>query len=271
MLYDFWMGRELNPRLPGVMWDLKEWCELYPGLIGWAVLNLCMAVRQYDLHGYGEDHFRSPNAPHSHTTRRGTRDRGQPHASHFQHRDGQDSKEAMHSKHLLAVSTSMVLVNVFQFIYVLDALYHEPAILTTMDITTDGFGFMLVFGDLAWVPFTYTTQARFLAANAVPLGAWGVLAITALNVVGYVTFRGSNSQKDAFRRDPKGPPGEHNSEPSSCSQKDAFRPQQALWCHATLSATAVRHLKTLETKTGRSLIISGWWGIARHINYTGDW
>jgi hypothetical protein len=27
-----------------------------------------------------------------------------------------------------------------------------------MDITTDGFGFMLAFGDLAWVPFTYTLQ-----------------------------------------------------------------------------------------------------------------
>lgn len=43
-----------------------------------------------------------------------------------------------------------------------DALYFEKAILTTMDITTDGFGFMLAFGDLAWVPFTYTLQARFL-------------------------------------------------------------------------------------------------------------
>jgi hypothetical protein len=49
-----------------------------------------------------------------------------------------------------------------QFIYVLDALYFEKAILTTMDITTDGFGFMLAFGDLAWVPFTYSLQARFL-------------------------------------------------------------------------------------------------------------
>jgi hypothetical protein len=42
--------------------------------------------------------------------------------------------------------------------YVVDALFHEKAILTTMDITTDGFGFMLVFGDLAWVPFTYSLQ-----------------------------------------------------------------------------------------------------------------
>ena len=36
----------------------------------------------------------------------------------------------------------------------------RQAILTTMDITTDGFGFMLAFGDLSWVPFTYSLQAR---------------------------------------------------------------------------------------------------------------
>ena len=30
-----------------------------------------------------------------------------------------------------------------------------------MDIIHDGFGFMLVFGDLVWVPFLYTLQARY--------------------------------------------------------------------------------------------------------------
>lgn len=32
-LYDFFMGRELNPRIAG--FDLKYFCELRPGLIGW--------------------------------------------------------------------------------------------------------------------------------------------------------------------------------------------------------------------------------------------
>ncbi len=60
------------------------------------------------------------------------------------------------------VSMSMLLVCVFQFIYVLDALWFEKAILSTMDIVHDGFGFMLAFGDLVWVPFTYSLQARYL-------------------------------------------------------------------------------------------------------------
>merc|ERR1719221_2219722 len=61
-----------------------------------------------------------------------------------------------------SVSGPMMLVNAFQGLYVWDALYQERAILSTMDITTDGFGYMLAFGDLAWVPFTYGLQARYL-------------------------------------------------------------------------------------------------------------
>ena len=33
----------------------------------------------------------------------------------------------------------------------------------------------------------------------------------------------------------------------------------------------VAHLQTIKTATGRELIVSGWWGLARKINYTGDW
>ena len=45
----------------------------------------------------------------------------------------------------------------------------QEAVLTTMDIKHDGFGFMLAFGDLAWVPFTYSLQAQFLLYHPQPL------------------------------------------------------------------------------------------------------
>lgn len=53
-MYDLWMGRELNPRvtLGPLALDLKEFCELYPGLIGWALINLGMAHKQLALHGW---------------------------------------------------------------------------------------------------------------------------------------------------------------------------------------------------------------------------
>ncbi|KIJ11285.1 hypothetical protein PAXINDRAFT_15821 [Paxillus involutus ATCC 200175] len=51
-----------------------------------------------------------------------------------------------------------------------DATTYQPAIFTTMDITTDGFGFMLSVGDLTWVPFVYSLQARYLIFKPVELG-----------------------------------------------------------------------------------------------------
>ena len=183
--YDFFMGRELNPRWGTFDW--KEFCELRPGLIGWMILNAAMMMKQYERLGY--------------------------------------------------VTGSMILINIFQGLYVWDALYQERAILTTMDITTDGFGFMLVFGDLAWVPFTYSLQARYLVDHD-PQLHWTMLAlIVGVNIIGYLIFRGANGQKDAFRRDPNSLP----------------------------------HLTFLQTKRGTKLLTSGWWGMARKINYTGDW
>lgn len=188
-IYDFFMGRELNPRSLNESFDWKEFCELRPGLIGWAILNAAFASVQKQKLGY--------------------------------------------------VSGSMVLVNIFQGLYVWDALYQERAILTTMDITTDGFGFMLVFGDMAWVPFLYSLQARYLVDHDPNLGFISLAAILLVNFIGYSIFRGANSQKDAFRRNPEG--------------------------------ENVKHLQFLQTKRGTKLLTSGYWGMARKINYTGDW
>ena len=43
--YDFFMGHELNPRIGN--FDLKFFCEMRPGLIGWMMLNLVFLVKDY--------------------------------------------------------------------------------------------------------------------------------------------------------------------------------------------------------------------------------
>lgn len=57
----------------------------------------------------------------------------------------------------------------------------QEAVLTTMDITHEGFGFMLAFGDLVWVPFTYSLQAHFLLYHPQPLGLPRALLICLIN------------------------------------------------------------------------------------------
>jgi hypothetical protein len=52
----------------------------------------------------------------------------------------------------------------------------QGAILSTPDINYEGFGFMLAFGDLVWVPFIFSIQARFLAQHPYVMSLWcGVL------------------------------------------------------------------------------------------------
>jgi hypothetical protein len=99
----------------------------------------------------------------------------------------------------------MYLVFIFQFFYVLDALWYEPCIVTSMDITTDGFGVMLAFGDLSWVPVLYSLQARYLASHPVNLSLTAVASICLLKIIGLVLFRGANLQKDRFKREPDHP------------------------------------------------------------------
>ena len=49
VLYDFFIGRELNPRLGPL--DLKFFCELRPGLIGWVILDLSFVMKAYESGG----------------------------------------------------------------------------------------------------------------------------------------------------------------------------------------------------------------------------
>ena len=93
----------------------------------------------------------------------------------------------------------MVLVCLFHSAYVIDALFYESAIFSQMDITTDGFGFMLSVGDLTWVPFVYSLQTRYLAFAPIDLGIFGTAAILGLNILGYYIFRSANAEKNDFR------------------------------------------------------------------------
>ena len=61
------------------------------------------------------------------------------------------------------------------------SVFHQEAILTTMDIVHDGFGFMLAFGDLVWVPFLYSLQARYALEHSVEWSIPMLVAFLALH------------------------------------------------------------------------------------------
>jgi len=50
VLYDLFMGIELNPRF-GELFDFKLFCNGRPGILAWNLINISMAAKQYELHG----------------------------------------------------------------------------------------------------------------------------------------------------------------------------------------------------------------------------
>nr|CAB3237583.1 7-dehydrocholesterol reductase [Phallusia mammillata] len=146
------------------------------------------------------------------------------------------------------VSDSMILLNILQAIYVLDFFWNEAWYLKTIDICHDHFGWMLAWGDLVWLPYMYTLQGFYLAHNPVILGPEKSISILVLGLLGYVIFRTCNAQKDRFR-----------------AKKD----------NCLIWGKRPNYIKCVFTSSDgkqhdSTLLYSGCWGIARHLNYTGD-
>lgn len=192
MFFDFFIGRELNPRVTLPIFgeiDVKTWLEMRPGLTGWVLFDLAFMAKQYRTYGY--------------------------------------------------LSDSIVVTAAVQAFYIFDSQRLESSVLTMMDITTDGLGFMLSFGDIPWVPFLYSTQCRYLSMYPVHLGWAGSGSVLAVFALGLYIFRAANTQKHVFRTQPNDP--------------------------------SVAGMPYIQTKRGTKLLTAGWWGRSRHINYFGDW
>ncbi|XP_028113691.1 delta(14)-sterol reductase-like [Camellia sinensis] len=56
------------------------------------------------------------------------------------------------------LSQSMILYQLFCVLYILDYFFYEEYMTSTWDIIAEKLGFMLVFGDLVWIPFTFSIQ-----------------------------------------------------------------------------------------------------------------
>jgi delta14-sterol reductase len=129
----------------------------------------------------------------------------------------------------------MWLYQIFFFIYLTNYFQFEHGMLYTWDIIAEKFGWMLVWGDYVLVPFFYCLCGWYLVDNVEPLPGYTAAALTVLFAVGFWLFRGSNDQKHRYKVDP----------------------QAKIWG------------KPPETVGGR-LLVSGFWGIGRKLNYTGE-
>ncbi|KAI0497177.1 hypothetical protein KFK09_020399 [Dendrobium nobile] len=122
-----------------------------------------------------------------------------------------------------------------KYLYIIDYFFYEEFMTSTWDVIAESLGFMLVFGDLVFIPFTFSIQGWWLLRNKVELPKVAVLMDCLVFLTGYQIFRGANKQKHVFKKDPKAP----------------------IWGKP-------------PKVIGGKLLVSGYWGISRHCNYLGD-
>ncbi|MFT5356754.1 MAG: delta14-sterol reductase [Polyangiales bacterium] len=144
-----------------------------------------------------------------------------------------------------AVTVEMWIYEGFLWAYLFTHYIREDFMLTTWDIIAERFGFMLVWGDLVYVPFLYSMVGWWVLGRgwSDESGQWvhqpwpvaAVFALVALHLFFHWVFRGANWQKDKFKRDP--------------TVHIWGKPAEAI---------------------GDRLLVSGWWGIGRKINYSGE-
>ncbi len=146
------------------------------------------------------------------------------------------------------VTNSMILLNILQAIYVIDFFWHETWYLKTIDICHDHFGWMLSWGNCVWLPYMYTLQGLYLLYHPIELSTSYALFVFLLGLSGYAIFRSANNQKDLFRRE-------------GINAKIWGKNAHSIPCSYTAADN-----KEFQSQ----LLISGWWGKARHFNYTGD-
>ena len=133
------------------------------------------------------------------------------------------------------LTLGMILYQVFAFVYVLNYFQFEQGMVNTWDMVSERFGWMLVWGDYVLVPFFYCIVGWSLIQAPEPLSPPAAAGVCLLFVGGFWMFRGANDQKHRFKGNP----------------------------HSTIWG------RPAEALDGR-LLVSGFWGVGRHLNYTGE-
>jgi delta24(24(1))-sterol reductase len=200
LVYDFFMGAILNPRLGRV--DLKLFCEARISWILLFLLTLSAAAKEYQLRG--------------------------------------------------TVSGAMIFMVCAHGLYTNACLKGEECIPTTWDIFHEKWGWMLIFWNLAGVPYVYCFNSFYiLERGPIRHSNLFIIGLFVLLAGAYYVWDTSQSQKNRFRMQLRG----------SYVRRRTF--PQLPW-------GTLRDPEYLRTSDGGTLLVDGWWRYARKIHYSAD-
>ena len=150
------------------------------------------------------------------------------------------------------VSTPMIFMAVAHFLYANACMKGEECIPTSWDIFHEQWGWVLIFWNLAGVPFVYCFNSMYIASRPdFELSIPYTVFCFALLFGAYYIWDTANSQRNRFRMQLNG----------SYVKRKAF--PQLPW-------GTLKNPRYLDTAVGSKLLIDGWWRYARKPHYIAD-
>jgi 7-dehydrocholesterol reductase len=193
MLFDFFWGIELHPRIGRL--DLKQFTISRIAMMGWSVIVLACAAKQYDEQG--------------------------------------------------TISSGLAVSAALQMAYIARFMWWESGYFGTLDVMHDRFGFYLLWGVLGWLPAVYPSAPLYLAVHPVDLGAAGTLLVLLLGGAALAVTHLADVQRQR--------------QTGGACLVWGRKPELIHARYATASG-----------EKESILLVSGYWGLARHFHYASE-
>lgn len=146
------------------------------------------------------------------------------------------------------LSNAMLVSVALQVVYIIKFFVWEGGYFGSLDIMHDRFGFYICWGVLCWLPGTYTITAQYLVTHPVE---WPPALAALIFLVGVLAIW-ANYDADAQRQRVRESDG-----------------QTTVWGRAPELIRA--EYETADGQRHKSLLlVSGWWGVARHFHYVSE-
>ncbi|KAG7136655.1 hypothetical protein HYQ45_005815 [Verticillium longisporum] len=152
------------------------------------------------------------------------------------------------------VSGEVLFLVMAHYLYANACSKGEELIVPTWDMYYEKWGFMLIFWNLAGVPLSYCHCTIYLANHHPDEYRWNPYALTALFIAYlfvYWVWDTCNSQKNFYRFSERG----------QAAQRKSF--PQLPW-------QTVKNPKIIKAANGGTILVDGWYGLARKVHYTCD-
>jgi delta24(24(1))-sterol reductase len=156
------------------------------------------------------------------------------------------------------ITWPMLFILTAQLLYINACIKGEECIPVTWDIFYEKWGWMLIYWNLAGVPFVYAFQAYYILVNSLRtqkptegISMAFIIILFILLFLAYYVWDSSLSQKIRFRMQQQG----------ICITRNAF--PQVPW-------NVIKNPNYLKTACGSPLLIDGYWKYCRKPAYTAD-